>query len=993
MISTPSKLFLEGVVSFWIFLLCVITTATAQTPQGALVGTVSDTNGARVAGATVSAQAIGSSLKREAATNAQGEYRVEGLPPDDYRLTVSAPNFSPIAYLVKLTVNSSLTVPVVLKPGAVTATVQVPDNGASLYSQPLETTSSVEKTLISKQDLANVPLAHRSFANIAYLAPMTQPVEPSDPTKARITAVAFGGSSGLNLDLSVDGGDNNDDYIGGFLQNYSPDAMQEFVVRTSQFDADTGRTNGGSVIISTRRGANDWHGDFGYYLRARAFNARNKLDNPEPNPKQPFSRQNGIGAFGGPIKKERLWFFSSLEYVHENASVAYSALSLTEFRALAQLASMGLIPGVTSIEVPTSVPVPFRDVLFSSRVDWFQSPRSQWFLRGSFDRNHTRNDLIQQSTLPSTGAFTRSNYYSLLIDNQFQFNSKWLGTLTLQASNFHHTKNRNSHIGLALAFPFSSTAITTSGFETFGDNQFVTGITAFPIRRNQRKYQFRYDVAGSGGKHAIKFGANFIYEPILSGRLADDAETLVEFPEDPTFYVANPADFTADFAAGSQSIPAGNGTFSQNVKRLGLYVQDSWRVRPNFTLNLGLRYDTTFGLFRASGRNQDQNPAVITLNALHIPLSPGIPHDYRRAFAPRLGFAYSPGRSTKTVIRGGVGLYFNDLNQNGWVDAFRAVNEPFSGLLAPDEQGAVIDPNYHTPYALQFSLGVERVLSPTWRLNIHYEHQQGVHQYRRYEYVSDFTLPATAPSISLFRTDNRSRYDGVAFMVQHSFSRHFELSAHYTLSSAKTWGATVGELADYVNGVSDVRKAFGPGDFGPSGEDVRHRFVLAGTLRLPGKVELITLSQFESARPFTLATPVDLNDDGLDSNDRAVVNGVQTSLDQFRGTPYYQIDLRVSRDFRWGERVTIKPFVEFFNLLNRTNSGNNFIPDLSALPVPAGELDNAMHICLNPACTLTRPITSLRDLSVPAGALGDFFGPGTTVGIPFAAQIGVRIRF
>ena len=980
------------VACFYTCFLFFASDSLAQTPQGVLIGTVSDPSGARIAGATVTAQAVGSSLKRVAATDSAGEYRIEGVPPDEYRVTVSAPNFSPVSYLIRLTVNSSPTIPTVLKPAAITATVQVADTGTSLSSQPLETTSSVQKTLIAKQDLANVPLAHRSFANIAYLAPMTEPVEPSDPTKARVTAVAFGGSSGLNLDLSVDGGDNNDDYIGGFLQNYSPDAMQEFVVRTSQFDADTGRTNGGSVIISTRRGTNDWHGDFGYYLRARAFNARNKLDNPEPNPKQPFSRQNAIAAVGGPLKTGRLWFFSSLEYVHENASVAYSTLSLSEFNALSRLASLGLIPGVQTIDVPTTVPVPFRDWLFSTRFDWFQSARSQWFFRGAFDRNHTRNDLVQQGALPSTGAFTRSNYYSVLADNQFQFNSKWLGTLTFQVNSFHHTKVRNSNIGLALAFPFSSTAITTSGFETFGDNQFVTGITAFPIRRDQRKYQFRYDIARAGAQHSVKFGANFIYEPVLSGRLADDAETLVTFPEDPTFYVANPANFTADFAANSQDFPANNGNFSQNVKRLGLYVQDSWRVRPSFTLNLGLRYDTTFGLFRASGRNQDQNPAVLTLNALHIPLSPGIPHDYRRAFAPRFGFAYSPGQSTKTVIRGGVGLYFNDLNQNGWVDAFRAVNEPFSGLLAPGEQGAVIDPNYHTPYALQMSLGVERVLSSTWRLNVHYEHQQGVHQYRRYEYISDVTLPATAPNISLFRTDNRSRYDGIAFQIQHSFANRFELSAHYTLSSAKTWGATVGELADYVNGVSDVRRAFGPGDFGPSGEDVRHRFVLAGTLRLPGKIDLITLSQFESARPYTIATPVDVNDDGVDRNDRAVVNGVQTTLDQFRGTPYYQIDLRVSRDFRLSERATIKPFVEFFNLLNRTNPGNNFIPDISVFPVPAGELNDVRHICLDAACALTRPIT-LNDLHVPAGALGDFFGPGTTVGIPFSAQLGVRVSF
>ncbi|MDQ6651688.1 MAG: carboxypeptidase-like regulatory domain-containing protein, partial [Acidobacteriota bacterium] len=533
MISTTSRSLMNVIVAVWILLVVAIVVV-PQTTQGALVGTVSDVNGARVPGATVSASAVGSSLRRQTTTNSEGEFRLEGLPPGDYRITVSAPNFSTVTYALRLNVNSYPTLPFILKPGHVTATVQVPEGESTLYSQPLETTSSVEKTVISKKDLANIPLAHRSFANIAYLAPMTQPVEPSDPTKARITAVAFGGSSGLNVDLSVDGGDNNDDYIGGFLQNYSPDAMQEFVVRTSQFDADTARTNGGSVIISTRRGTDQWHGDFGYYLRARAFNARNKLDNPEPNPKQPFSRQNGIAAVGGPLKTEKLWLFSSLEYVHENASVAYSALSLNEFRALARLASLGLIPGVTSIDVPTSVPVPFRDVLFSTRVDWFQSARSQWFFRGSLDRNNTHNDLIQQATLPSTGAFTRSNYYSFLVDNQFLFNSKWSGTLTVQANNFHHTKERNSHIGLALAFPFSTTAITTSGFETFGDNQFVTGITAFPIRRDQRKYQFRYDVARVGGKHAVKFGVNFIHEPVLSGRLADDAETLVAFPQGPS---------------------------------------------------------------------------------------------------------------------------------------------------------------------------------------------------------------------------------------------------------------------------------------------------------------------------------------------------------------------------------------------------------------------------------------------------------------------------
>jgi hypothetical protein len=422
-------------------------------------------------------------------------------------------------------------------------------------------------------------------------------------------------------------------------------------------------------------------------------------------------------------------------------------------------------------------------------------------------------------------------------------------------------------------------------------------------------------------------------------------------------------------------------------------------------VNYGLRYDTTFGLFNSNGGDQRDNPAVQTVAALNLPfnafgLPQGVPHDYRKAFAPRLGFAYSPGASGNTVVRAGAGIYFNDLAQNGWVDAFRAVTPGVSTLLGPGEQGALIDPHYHSPYAIQFSAGLEHAITNAWRLNVNYEHQQGVHQYRRYEYVAqdpinapNATLPGTAPNISVFRTDNRSRYDGISFAVNHR-SKRLDLTAHYTLANATTWGANVGELFDYVNGVTSVTNPFGPGDHGPSGEDVRHRFVVAGNWHLPTAFEVSTLAQFESARPYTLGTGVDINGDGV-ANDRAVVNGQQTTLDEFRGTPFAQIDMRVSRNFRLGERASLRPFVEFFNLLNRTNPGNNFVGDIGALPVPAGEVEagNVTHLCLNPDCTSMQPITSLNQLKKPGGALGDFFGPGTTVGAPFAAQFGVKFTF
>jgi hypothetical protein len=153
------------------------------------------------------------------------------------------------------------------------------------------------------------------------------------------------------------------------------------------------------------------------------------------------------------------------------------------------------------------------------------------------------------------------------------------------------------------------------------------------------------------------------------------------------------------------------------------------------------------------------------------------------------------------------------------------------------------------------------------------------------------------------------------------------------------------------------------------------------------------LSQAESARPFTLTTPVDVNGFGDTLDDRAVVDGVQTGMDQLRGTPYIQTDVRLSRPFRFHERWRVMPFIEIFNLFNRNNPGANYVTNLAALPVPVNNLANATAFCLNADCSSTQPITTLNQLRVPAGALGDFFGPGTTVGIPFAAQLGIRLSF
>src|SRR5208283_3837188 len=752
----------------------------AQNPRGSLRGRVQDAGGARVVSAKIVTQLSGSPVKREATSEDRGEFRIDDLLPGNYHVTVSATGFAPAQAEVAIAIATVRDVTVTMKPAAASQTVNVHSSSSSITTEIIDTSSAVRGGVVGSHDLETLPLPARSFANIAYLVPGTEPVEPCDPTKARITAVSTGGSSGLNNELSVDGAENSDDWIGGFLQNFSPDGIQEFAVRTSNEDADTGWTTAGSVVITTKHGTNDWHGDAAFYDRQAALNARFPIENPAPNPKQPFSRQNYVGTFGGPIAKDKAWFFASFENVHENASIAYSPASATQFDALSQLASEGLITGIPSIPVPATVPIPFRDYLSSLRFDWAQSPKSNWFLRASSDSYLTHNALVQQATLPSTGLTTHNNYWNVVLSNTYTFNSNWLGSLVLDASLLHLTQTRNSDLGFAIQFPFSVTALTVSGFETFGDNQFATPITLFPDLRNQDKYQVRYDLSHVVGDHALKFGVDFIHEPVLSGAFAATAEQFTTYPANPDCYInppgpdcggittalpfyytppsamCDPAPSTSS-GIGCSFTPAGDGSFSQNVQRLGLYAEDSWRVSHQLTVNYGLRYQTTWGLFTGSGRSEADNPAYLTLQALQIPVVPSVPSDYHKQIAPRLGVAYSPGSSGKTVIRAGFGLYYDDLAQNGWATSFQGVNNSnhatgpctFTGgalsgagclIGGAGATGNLIGSPYKTPYAIHTTGGVQHAFNERWLVSADYVHEHGNHGYRGFSYSSGANL-------------------------------------------------------------------------------------------------------------------------------------------------------------------------------------------------------------------------------------------------------------
>src|SRR5258707_10308770 len=217
----------------YLFLSCLgAFPARAQEFRGALRGVVQDSNGGRVPAAKISVHATESSFQREIASDSRGEFRVGDLLPGTYRVKVQASGFAEANSNVKITVSSVQEVIVTLKPQALQQSITLDlDGPGSITTQSIDSSSAVHQTIITRQDLESIPLAARSFANIAYLAPGTEPLEPSDPTKARITAVSTAGGSGLKNDLTLGGADNTDDWIGGVLPNISPEALSRMSVR------------------------------------------------------------------------------------------------------------------------------------------------------------------------------------------------------------------------------------------------------------------------------------------------------------------------------------------------------------------------------------------------------------------------------------------------------------------------------------------------------------------------------------------------------------------------------------------------------------------------------------------------------------------------------------------------------------------------------------------------------------------------------------------
>src|SRR5467141_1835211 len=358
-------------VLFFALFLCSANSLFAQvTASGALGGTVVDKNGALIKGATVTVTNKASGQTRTATTEDNGEYKIDFLAPGRYDIKATASGFGDAtSENVEVLVGHTNTLNFTMNPGTVTGTVNVTASETELVSK--------EKTdigmNITPRDVQDLPLNGRDLGNLAYLAPGAKPVDSYDPTKNRISIFGINGSSGRNVNVTVNGIDNKDNTVGGPVMQFPLEAIQEFVISTQRFSAVNGRSEGAAVNVVTKSGGREYHGSVFYQLRDRKLNANDFFSKKAGQPKPPFNRKIWGGSIGGPLHLPRFgeggpayyrtgrktFFFFALERQTEATSIPVAGDALAELNLVQSIGAQ-----------PSSViPTPYNDWRVNARID------------------------------------------------------------------------------------------------------------------------------------------------------------------------------------------------------------------------------------------------------------------------------------------------------------------------------------------------------------------------------------------------------------------------------------------------------------------------------------------------------------------------------------------------------------------------------------------------------------------------------------------------
>jgi Carboxypeptidase regulatory-like domain len=626
-----------------IVLLVLTIPSLAQTTvaTGSIQGTILDPSGAVVSGAkiTILNKATGHSLTTT--TTSAGTYTSGGLIPGQYVVKAAAPGFKTAQLPVTVEVG-------VTSPGSlrleVGDTSQVVEVAASQVE--VNTEQATIQGVVNEQQIENLPINGRNFLDLAQLEPGVQIQDGGnfDPTKNGFSSISFGGRFGRTARIEVDGIDISDETVGTTTQNIPQGAIEEFQLGQSMLDLSTELTSSGSVNVVTRSGTNNWHGEGFYYFRDQSLDAA--LPGASANP---FQRNQYGGRIGGPILKDKLFFFLDAERTKQDLIDP-------------------VIPGSPFEALAGNFNSPFREAEGIGRLDWQITNNFKAFYRFSYDQNRSVLPFVPNSFQPFANV-DHTPVHAVGLD----FNT---GSYT-HTIRFGYTKFRN---GITDAVSGSNIFNPAPGIElaigadpfclTAGADNFCSGPNFLaPQATYQSDHQIKYDGSKPWKAHILRYGVGFNHiqgggfaeflglAPAVGAGITDCNATCLSLPGG----AGNPLNYPVT------NVTLGNGQgFSSEKAAFGLpggglgpdnrfswYFGDSWKLKPNFTLTYGLRY------VRDTGRTDSDVAPIPALDQF----GPGLGDRVRQPdanFAPQLGFAWDPSGNGKTVIRGGIGLFYEN---------------------------------------------------------------------------------------------------------------------------------------------------------------------------------------------------------------------------------------------------------------------------------------------------------------------------------------------
>ncbi len=982
--------------SVFLMLACILLAGFTLDAQvnatGTLLGTITDKSGASVPAAAVKATNAETGLSRQTTTNEAGEYRFNLLPAGTYKVQVTMTGFAQAVFAnVGLSVSQTTRIDATLSPSTQTEVVTVESTGAPL----VDTTKTDVSIPISTKEIQDLPLNGRDFVNLAYLAPGARPVNSYDPTKNRVGVFAVDGSSGRNVNVTVNGIDDKDNTVGGPVMQLPLEAVQEFNISTQRFSAANGRSEGAAITAITKSGTNEMHGSLYLFDRNEALNANDYFSKQSGNDKSPYSRQQFGGSFGGPIRKDKDFIFFTLERERESTSIitdpsAFSELTLAK--------PLGAQPSAT-------IGTPYFDWRYNGRLDHRFNDKHAMFVSYTDQQNNGLNDQSGSQNDLTAGNFTTNR----LILASANFNSVFSPTIVNAATVGY--QYWNNVIDSTLKVP----TVTFASGETFGTNGNV------PQQSFQKKWQFKDDLSIMHGNHSFKMGVDWLHEPTLGGFFEFTPTPAVTFGADPSQILGNTTLYPQGFATPGLitniSETSGNPYFLLSTNMLGLYFQDDWKVSRRLTLNLGLRWDKDMGL--VAGSVQQNARAYQELKAIGSPYAGSLPHDDNKDFSPRVGFAYDLTGHNRHVLRGGFGLYYGQIFENITLFMIQQANPtifatvlnlnsvgpgdpnadvvPTTGLplsqfrygvdalptppppptsLPAGSTGRLIDPAYRNPYTEQFNIGYTFSINDSNAIEADYTHVLSLHESKSLQLnpkspnfsgrLLDNAFKAAGQpvlgSITDFASVDRSRYDGLNITWRHRFSHRFTLNTSYVLSKALAYN---GSAANFGQGATDPSNIFAAHDFGPSPVDERHRWTVSGVVQLPWGIQFAPIMQLASARPYSLKQGLDYYGVGNGSTtDFAVLLANQpnnltatksytaaqirscladgscytSSFGSQRGAPFFQLDTRFSKTIKLREKASLQFIFQAFDVTNRANFGGNYQGNIksSAFATPNG---------------------------------------------------------